>query len=173
LARAVGVKPGFDPDVFDATAGLGRDAFVLASLGCRVRLCERSPVVAALLADGLARAAADAGIGAWVQTRMQLLFGEAVALLEGLAAGERPHTVYLDPMYPPGKDKAQVKKEMQLLRDLLGPDRDSGALFEVARAVARHRVVVKRPGHAGWLHDVKPSASIASRKTRYDIYCTN
>ena len=34
-------------------AGLGRDAFVLASVGCRVRMLERNPVVAALLDDGL------------------------------------------------------------------------------------------------------------------------
>ncbi|HEB98207.1 MAG TPA: 16S rRNA methyltransferase [Thiotrichales bacterium] len=170
LARAVGMAPGFDPDVFDATAGLGRDAFVLASLGCRVRLCERSPVVAALLADGLARAVADSEIGAWVEARMQLLFGDAVEWLQQLGEEERPDVVYLDPMYPSGKGKAQVKKEMQLLRGLLGPDRDSAALFEAARMAARRRVVVKRPVHAGWLHDARPAASIASRKTRYDIY---
>jgi 16S rRNA (guanine1516-N2)-methyltransferase len=35
--------------------GLGKDAFVLASLGCRVTLVERNPVVHALLRDGLDR----------------------------------------------------------------------------------------------------------------------
>ncbi len=33
LARAVGIKPGIRPTVIDATAGLGGDGFVLASLG--------------------------------------------------------------------------------------------------------------------------------------------
>ena len=41
LGRAVGVKAGLKPVVWDATGGLGRDAFVLADLGCRVMLCER------------------------------------------------------------------------------------------------------------------------------------
>ncbi len=55
VAKAVGIKGDYLPDV-DATAGLGRDAFVLASVGCRVRMLERNPVVAALLDDGPARA---------------------------------------------------------------------------------------------------------------------
>ncbi|SPW27561.1 Ribosomal RNA small subunit methyltransferase J [Edwardsiella tarda] len=63
VAKAVGIKGGYLPDVVDATAGLGRDAFVLAALGCRVRMLERHPVVAALLDDGLQRGYADAEIG--------------------------------------------------------------------------------------------------------------
>lgn len=55
VAKAVGIKGDYLPDVVDATAGLGRDAFVLASVGCRVRMLERNPVVAALLDDGLTR----------------------------------------------------------------------------------------------------------------------
>jgi 16S rRNA (guanine1516-N2)-methyltransferase len=49
--------------VIDGTAGLGKDAFVLAGLGCKVTLVERHPVVVALLADGLARAWQDPEIG--------------------------------------------------------------------------------------------------------------
>jgi hypothetical protein len=63
VAKAVGIKGSYLPDVVDATAGLGRDAFVLASVGCRVRMLERNPVVAALLDDGLTRGYADPEIG--------------------------------------------------------------------------------------------------------------
>ena len=45
VAKAVGIKGSELPTVIDATAGLGRDAFVLASIGCQVRLVERHPVV--------------------------------------------------------------------------------------------------------------------------------
>src|SRR5690606_8938845 len=62
LAKAVGLKGGENPRVLDATAGLGRDAFVLACLGSVVTLVERSPVVAALLEDGLLRAESDAEV---------------------------------------------------------------------------------------------------------------
>ena len=41
IAKAVGIQPGIRPSVLDATAGLGKDAFVLASLGCEMSLIER------------------------------------------------------------------------------------------------------------------------------------
>ena len=55
IARAVGIKAGYRPTVIDATAGLGQDGFVLASLGCTVCYLERSQIIAALLQDGLER----------------------------------------------------------------------------------------------------------------------
>ncbi|MBT5774833.1 MAG: class I SAM-dependent methyltransferase, partial [Dehalococcoidia bacterium] len=55
LARAIGFKDGA-PRVVDTTAGLGRDAMVLALLGCEVTAIERDGVVFALLEDGLRRA---------------------------------------------------------------------------------------------------------------------
>ena len=43
--------------VIDATAGLGEDSFLLAAAGYEVELYERDPIIAALLADSLERAA--------------------------------------------------------------------------------------------------------------------
>jgi 16S rRNA (guanine1516-N2)-methyltransferase len=172
LARAVGMKSGFSPSIWDATAGLGRDAFVLASLGSEVTLCERAASLAAMLEDGLARARLNVDIGPWVESRMHLVHGDSTALLARLASPQRPDVVYLDPMYPPGKRSVLVKKEIRALQQLLGGDRDSGDLLDIALRTAARRVVVKRPGHAGWLGGRKPSASIESRKTRYDIYVT-
>jgi len=172
LARAAGIKPGFNPTVWDATAGLGRDGFILASLGCRVTLCERSPILAALLQDALQRAADDAEIGGWVCRRLRLVHGDSNELLQMPAKQRQPEVVYLDPMYPPGKEHVLVKKEIRALQELLGPDLDSGALLEIALKSARRRVVVKRPRRAGWLNDKKPDTCIVSKKTRYDIYVT-
>jgi len=172
LARAVGIKPGFDPVIWDATAGLGRDGFVLASLGCKVTLCERSPVLAAMLADGLQRAALDSDMGAWVGQRLHLVHADAGEQLQGLDDTARPDVVYLDPMYPAGKDHVLVKKDMRALQTIIGPDEDSHRLLEVALGRARRRVVVKRPKRAGWLAGRKPGSSIESKKTRYDLYVT-
>ena len=172
LARAVGMKPGFSPTVWDATAGLGRDGFVLASLGSRVTLCERSPVLAALLQDGLQRAANDNEIGTWISQRLTLVHGDSARLLQALPEDRQPQVVYLDPMYPAGKDHVLVKKEMRALQELLGPDRDSEALLTVALKSATRRVVAKRPKRAGWLCGLKPTTSIESKKTRYDVYVT-
>jgi 16S rRNA (guanine1516-N2)-methyltransferase len=172
LARAAGLKPGFTPTVWDATAGLGRDGFVLASLGCQVTLCERSPVLAALLYDGLQRAALHPEVGTWSEERLRLVHADAVAALAALDADARPDVVYLDPMYPAGKEHVLVKKEMRALQAILGPDEDSAALLDAAQACARRRVVVKRPKRAPPLGGRMPSAAVESKKTRYDLYVT-
>ncbi|WP_323901268.1 class I SAM-dependent methyltransferase [Aeromonas hydrophila] len=168
IAKAVGLKAGAMPNVVDATAGLGRDAFVLASLGCKVTMIERSPVVAALLQDGLARAAQDPEIGPWVRERMQLRHGPAVETLLGLA--ERPDVIYLDPMFPHKQKSALVKKEMRVFQSLVGPDLDADALLPAALAMADKRVVVKRPDYAGWLNEHKPSMAIETKSNRFDVY---
>ncbi|MEJ1336631.1 MAG: class I SAM-dependent methyltransferase [Candidatus Sedimenticola sp. (ex Thyasira tokunagai)] len=169
LARAVGLKQGRTPSVLDATAGLGRDAFVLASLGCEVCMVERSPVIAALLEDALLRAQDDAEVSVIV-SRMKLLRGDAKEQLLALPQEAWPDVVYMDPMYPHREKSALVKKEMRTFRALVGGDEDSAELLEAARKVARNRVVVKRPAKAATLDEIKPSMAITSPNTRYDVY---
>ena len=167
IAKAVGLKKGATPTVLDATAGLGRDAFVLASLGCEVTMIERSPIVAALLRDALARAELH-GDTAEVTARMRLIEGDAVNEMDSLAG--RYDVVHLDPMYPHRDKSALVKKEMRLFRDLVGEDPDADRLLEAALACAAKRVVVKRPRNAPPLADRKPSYTVESKTTRYDVY---
>lgn len=165
IARAAGLRRGVTPSVVDATAGLGRDAFVLASLGCPLTLIERSPVAAALLEDGLRRGALAAEV-APIVARMSLVYGDAAALLPGL----RADVVYLDPMYPHRDSTALVKKEMRLFQALLGPDADSDRLLPAALAAARARVVVKRPAAAPPLAGERPTLDIRTKNHRFDVY---
>ncbi len=159
LGRAVGIRSGVRPLVIDATAGLARDAAELASLGCQVTAIERSPVVAAMLRDGLARAPELA-------ERLQLIEGDAIDCLAGLAAD----VILLDPMFPPGK-RALAKKPSQYLQALLGQPEDVVALFEAARRSAARRVVVKRPLHGPPLVGT-PAAShrFKGKSVRFDVY---
>jgi 16S rRNA (guanine1516-N2)-methyltransferase len=169
LARAIGLKGRTLPTVLDATAGLGRDAFILATLGCRVILVERSPLIAALLRDGLVRALADDNTRAAAE-RMQLHRGDAVAIMERCAEHDRPDVIYLDPMYPHRSKSALVKKEMRVVRALVGEDMDAPQLLEAALRVARKRVVVKRPRSAPALPGIAPSHSLLGSTTRFDVY---
>ncbi|AGH82123.1 hypothetical protein PCNPT3_10935 [Psychromonas sp. CNPT3] len=166
IAKAIGIKAGVELEVIDATAGLGRDAFVLATLGCNVTLVERSPVAAALLDDGLQRAYLNLEIGAWVKQRMRLEFASGSEYLRH----NTTDVVYLDPMFPHKKKSALVKKEMRVFQGVIGADLDAHELLEVAIASARYRVVVKRPDHAPFLADKKPSMSIKTKKNRFDVY---
>lgn len=119
VAKAVGIKKGYLPRVVDATAGLGRDAFVLAALGCQVQMLERNPVVAALLDDGLRRGYLDAEIGPWLRERLTLLHASSLTAL--VAIEPRPEVVYLDPMYPHRQKSALVKKRCGYFNHWWGP----------------------------------------------------
>ena len=166
IAKAVGLKHGFTPHVLDATAGLGRDAFVLASLGCQVSMIERMPVVAALLENGLERARLNSEI-ADIAQKMSLVHASSV---DSMDIGTQPDVIYLDPMYPHREKSAAVKKEMRVFQSLVGEDPDADNLLEPALALAKYRVVVKRPSYAPPLAGQKPSTSIKMKKNRFDVY---
>jgi len=172
IARAIGLKGQDSLHVLDATAGLGRDAFVLASLGCAVDMIERSPVVAALLQDGLDRAAVDQQLSSWLPARMKLCHGVAKDLLINWQ-GIHPDVVYLDPMFPHRKKSAAVKKEMHLFQQLLGPDDDADQLLAPALNLAKKRVVVKRPAGAPFLANQKPHIEMVGKANRFDVYLTH
>ncbi len=170
IAKAVGLNKGVTPSVLDATGGLGRDAFVLASLGCHVTIIERSPVVAALLADGLRRGREAAETGDIIN-QMSLIQANAVEWMKTQSPLEgRFDVVYLDPMFPHREKSALVKKEMRLFQELLGDDPDADLLLAPALTVACHRVVVKRPRLAPDLDGQKPDYRLVGKSCRYDVY---
>jgi 16S rRNA (guanine1516-N2)-methyltransferase len=171
IAKAVGISGAYKPTVLDATAGLGRDAFVLATLGCDVTLIERHPVVYLLLKSGLQCAQYEVEI-ADIMTRMKLLQGNSIELLrDWFKLGyEQPDIVYLDPMFPHTTASAEAKKEMKLFRTLVGADIDEDQLWVQADAIARCRIVVKRPAKAPPLAGKAPSYSLLGKANRFDIY---
>lgn len=170
LARAIGMKPGLIPRVLDATAGMAKDAFVLASLGCPVVMIERSPFVAMLIADAIKRAETDETFISLLDNGFELINANAIDYLPTLVNKNKPDVIYLDPMYPEKQKSALVKKNMQILQKLLGQDEDTEQLLTVARHCAIKRVVVKRPKGAEFIANIKPSFDVASKNTRYDVY---
>ncbi|WP_298634272.1 class I SAM-dependent methyltransferase [uncultured Umboniibacter sp.] len=164
VAKACALSPRVLPSVLDMTAGLGRDGFVLASLGCDVTLVERQPIVHALLADGLRRAESSLDSRNIVR-RISLRRGDSSELV-----GQQYEVVYVDPMFPERKKSAAVKKEMAAFHQLVGTDEDADLLLAKALEFATHRVVVKRPKGAPFLADRKPSQSLTGKSGRFDIY---
>lgn len=153
--------------VVDATAGFGDDTCLLASFGHSVTAIERSPVVAALLRDGLERALATASL-AEAAARIELIEGDACALLGDISPP--PDVIYIDPMYPAERRKSALpRRAIQLLRQVVGDDADAPALLRAAMATAAPRIVVKRPLRAGPLAG-KPSHSRIGKLVRYDVY---
>ena len=163
LARALGKKT---QSVVDATAGYCQDALLFALMGYRTTAIERSPVVMALARDGLRRLIARSGI--MLDKRLRLIEGDGRVLLPAITPP--PEVIYLDPMFPHKRKKsAAVRKEMRMLRELVGDDPDAHELLEISLRVALDRVVVKRPDDAPPLAP-DPSMSLAGKLVRYDVY---
>ncbi len=169
LARAIGLKPKNKLHVLDATAGLGRDSFLLASLGCTVQSLERALPIAALLADGLTRLKTHP---LWQDRHFELTITDATTYLQQEKHLGLFDVIYLDPMFPQRHSSALVKKEMRILRDLVGDDPDATTLFNAAYHAARQRVVVKRHSLDPLISDRKPNHQLIGKTNRFDIYIT-
>lgn len=169
LARAIGIKPTLLPSVMDITAGLGQDAFIIATLGCDVTLIERSPIIAALLADGLKRAGREIKLAS-IMARLHFQQADSFDYLSRITEHTKPDVIYCDPMYPPTAKSALVKKTMRLLRETVGHDHDAAQLFTLALRCAKNKVVVKRHRYAASITALKPTHAIYTKIVRFDVY---
>jgi 16S rRNA (guanine1516-N2)-methyltransferase len=169
IAKAIGIKGKESLTVLDCTAGMGTDSFVMASVGAKVTMLERNPIISALLEDALIRLE-EAGESILAQLSL-----ESIDALEYLSkpTSTKADVIYLDPMFPHKKKSALVKKEMQAFQMLLRPDQDSEQLLGAAIAYGPKRIVVKRPAAAPELKNMQtlsPTMSIRSKKHRLDVY---
>ncbi len=180
IAKAVGLKSRYRPHILDVTAGLGQDGFVLSTLGCKVTLLERVPVIFELLKDGLSRATqtSDTQLQAIVQ-RIALVGDNSIEYLHSIdsESDNRPDVIYVDPMFPERQKSAQVKKNMSVFQTLVGNDSDAGDLLALALSRAKYRVVIKRPRKAASIAEQFPDKKLPNaglvlegKSSRYDIY---
>lgn len=165
LVRACGLHKTPHLHLIDATAGLGRDAYVLACEGAQVTLLEQHPILAAMLLDGLHRARETANA-----VQSSFLQRMVVHWVRAQDWHEPADVVYLDPMFPPRQKSAAVKQDMQVLHRLAAPANDAETLLAWAQQRARKRVVVKRPRHAPPLGDQAPSHQYQGASNRFDVY---
>ena len=171
LSKAVGLHQKRGLNILDATAGLGRDAFILAALGADLTLFERNPVVSELLKDGLGRAmSGDCPELKGIISRMRFLENDSNEVLKHTAIDELWDVIYLDPMFPHIKQKALGKKEMRFFQELIGEDVNNEQLLDLALDHVKYRVVVKRPIKAPFFNSLEPTYSLSGKVNRFDIY---
>lgn len=155
--------------VVDATAGLGGDTAVLASMGRRVLAIERSQVLIRLLDEAHQRIPDPE-----LQIRIQVLAGDALELLPQLPEEfKTPAAVILDPMYPARRKRSALPpKSMQALRMLHSEGGDHGPedLLPAAFAAGPQRVVLKRPPEAPLSSERAPTFSVTTKLVRWDAW---
>lgn len=173
IAKAIGIKGKQQLSVIDSTAGMGTDSFIMASVGATVTMLERSPVIAALLADALVRLEEAGEALHHKLSLIQVDANEHLLTISVPPDHAQVDVIYIDPMFPHKKKSALVKKEMQAFQLLLGPDEDSEYLLTSAIKASPKRIVVKRPAAAQPLanaQNIRPTMAIQSKKHRFDVY---
>lgn len=171
LLKAIGAVKD-SPRILDVTAGLCKDAFLMAMRGHSVVALERSKDVADLVLDGFERAKNANKI----DFLNRLDFRCVDAFVELQKIHEHFDVLYLDPMYPQRETSALPKKEMQVLRHFLGTndkslfeiDQETTQLLQLALQKTKRKVVLKRPLWAEPL--MRPRHTIEGKLSRFDIY---
>ncbi len=158
LARACGAAKGLR--IIDATGGLGRDAYLLASAGAQVVALERDPTLAFFLTHNLERAG--------LVEEVAVLQADAMDYL----AENEADVVYLDPMFPHREKSAAVGGESRVLQAFasIPESREESELLEAAWQACHYRVVVKRPVKAPPLAGRAPVSSLKGKAIRFDLY---
>ena len=145
------------PRALDGLGGWGVDALALSSLGCEVTLTEINPLVCAMARDLCHRLGFSVVV-------------ECVDVVEFLRSSSNSFDViYLDPIFPPHPTTALPARRMQVLESLATRDTDLGSLFELARDLARNRVVIKhRRKQSSMVRS--PDWQVEGRTIRFDVF---
>ncbi len=163
LARALGIEKGMTK-VADLSCGLARDAVLLSQLGFQVMAYERNSILWQMLVEAQSLSARPE-----VQ-KIQFNNENSLDVLRGLSVAEmQSQSFYFDPMFPETKKEALPKKEMQIFRELVGPDIDSIEVVKMAAEIKVSRFVIKRPRKASPLFE-KPRYCLEGNLIRYDVY---
>ena len=163
LARACGLHKVPKLRILDATAGLGRDAYVLATLGASVHMLERVDAVHVALADALSQCPPA------LQHRLTLRKADARAELATVGV-DQYDVVLIDPMFVDASHSAKAKRDVQRLRQLAGGDPDAEALAAAAWQAPIARLVIKRSPRAPALLPHKPGFVLRGNRARFDVY---
>lgn len=166
LLKAIGAKAQF-PKVFDGTAGLGRESYLLASHGYEVVACEKNPYLYVLLCLALEKLYENLNLPE-EKRRLFFLYGDSLEVISSLE--NEFDVLYLDPMFPESKKSALVKKNMQVLQQMDLSDDKPLKLLEKAQSLGFKRIVFKRPKQVSILDESILKEYYENDTIRFEVY---
>lgn len=170
IFKAVKLKDVANPVVWDVTAGLGEDSFLLAAAGCVVTQLEYDDTIFALLSDAHERALHHEKLMD-AANRIQIVHGDSIAWMKKKALeNEKVDVIYLDPMFPAKTKNSLTNKKLQLFQMLETPCSTEEELFGAAQECHPKKIVVKRPLKGEYLAGQKPNHSFEGKTVRFDCY---
>lgn len=171
IAKAIHSKNKKNLNIIDATAGLGTDTLVLASLNCQVYAIERNIKIADLLKKRLLAAKHHVFLASFIKN-ITIITGDSRSIIPKIIQHNQfiPDVIYLDPMFPTKKKTAAPNKQIQLLQSIIHEEPCEEELLTICLNYNRSRIVVKRPRISAYLKNIKPNFSLIGKANRFDIY---
>ena len=176
LRDALGAKHGDSFRIIDGTAGLWSDAFLCHIWGHRITAYEQHPLLAFmgnLAYEKFKNSEPDENEKFGSMQGRFSSFALKELLLE--SQKEKIDILYLDPIYPEKKKVALNKKELRMVKKLVGHAiLDDPSLVNFVEACVPHvnrRIIVKRPI---WSPELKRSSGsvrlVKGKTTRFDVF---
>ena len=143
LKKALGFR-GKSLKVLDVTAGWGRDAWLMANLGCDVIAVEKNELVFTFLDSLNTRLKKPGCFPEKPAGSLKFILGDSLNYLKHITRGEEPDVIYMDPMFKPNK-KSASEKALQILQEITETDdKMTRKLFTAALSKSRDKVIVKQ-----------------------------
>lgn len=163
LIQAVKTLPKSSTAVWDLTAGLARDALLLASNGYQVTMVEQHPLLVTIIHYALTKKIIP-------EKNLRLVWGNSIEFLTNTSIV--PNVIYLDFMFNDNKS-AKAKKEMQLIQLLNNKDNTltDNELFNLCYKTTVDKIIVKRENkHKNSPNMPKPTYVKQGKTIRFDVY---
>ena len=136
FVQAIGFKKQ-SLSILDITAGWAKDSFLMYQLGCQVTAIEANPFVFYMVQESLEKEKVPTN-------SFQIKLGNSLNYLKSLKKlQDYPDVIFMDPMFE-GRKKSKSKKNLRILKEIVGETTDKQKLFEESLLKAKKRVVVKR-----------------------------
>ena len=163
LIRAFG-KDIRNKNILDLTAGIAGDSLTPISMGAKISLIEKNPLIFFILKQNLIELERNIN----QKINYNLFNQDAYSFLEN--SKEKFDLIYLDPLFDK-KANSKSKKYMQLLQSL-GDKINIEELLPLALKKSNERVILKRPENYKYSKEMKlkPNHSIKGKIIRYDIF---
>jgi len=156
-------------NILDTTVGFATDSFTIASRGHKITAIENNKYVFLLLLDGLQRAKKDTELKVYANN-ITLHYGNSLEYLQTHPVLDFD-AIYIDPMFLREKTKSKVKKNMQILQNIVDNMLlENEFLFSSALNTNVKKIVVKRAKNSAFLDNKKPSYQLVGKRNRFDAY---
>ncbi|HFL8824084.1 MAG TPA: class I SAM-dependent methyltransferase [Candidatus Azoamicus sp. OHIO1] len=167
LAKTVLNRNNDKYTIIDATGGLGTDSLILASLGHKIKLIEKKPIIIHLIKNNLKK---NKKIKALAKN-IDIKYGNSIEIISSLKKKKLPDIIYIDPIFPIYKKNSLPKKDISIIKLIGSNTNEYKELFNLALTKTK-KIIVKRKIYSKFITNKKPTYQIIGSKIRFDIYQT-